>query len=69
MRKFRKLLQRMDNPRCKIVSMRLNDEEWEELAEICMNTNKTVSEYLREALTHMEMHSHEQLRLRRTVSA
>jgi predicted DNA-binding protein len=41
--------------------MRLNDDEWEELAQICSHTGKTVSQYMREALTHMESHSQEQI--------
>lgn len=40
--------------RWKIVSMRVNDEEWEELTRVCSSSGKTVSQFLREALFRME---------------
>lgn len=43
-----------EKPRYKIVSLRLSDEEWAELMVVCHKTSKTVSEFLRDALTSME---------------
>lgn len=39
-----------ERARCKIVSLRLSENEWENLARICEATGQTVSEYLRAAL-------------------
>ena len=43
-----------ENPRYKIVSLRLSDEEWEELMLVCNKTSKSVSEFMRDALSFME---------------
>ena len=43
-----------EKPRYKVVSLRLSDEEWDELMVVCHKTSKTVSEFLRDALTRVE---------------
>ena len=43
-----------EKPRYKVVSLRLSDEEWDELMVVCHKTSKTVSEFLRDALTRAE---------------
>jgi hypothetical protein len=43
-----------EKPRYKVVSLRVSDEEWDELMVVCHKTSKTVSEFLRDALTSME---------------
>lgn len=43
-----------EKPRYKVVSLRVSDEEWDELMVVCHKTSKTVSEFLRDALTRME---------------
>lgn len=37
-------------PRYKIVSMRLRDDEWEALRSRCLQSKKTVSDFLRQLL-------------------
>lgn len=43
-----------DNPRKKVLSVRLNEDELEELLRICDETGKTLPQLVREALPHME---------------